>query len=458
MVEANRTVAIPLTIPEEAKSDFHQTILPYAYCQQETVDHCWPDNPKQPSDLETSKQAAEDALYDRLRDETDEKLNANLVQKAIKDATSAISSCKTSWENGDRISKPDFYDRDYAGYTMTYDKRAATYKRYEASFSTVNGRVACQYELPRELEGTPYAEYVLDRRWAFGTSKLVFDGERFWLHAVMKRQFGDGPVYAPETETGSDTHNEDTQIHRVLGVDLNVDGATAVTSTGQFYGNADALNAYREDQEQLRRELQQTGTRSAHLRFQERGGVEWRYYDQYAHYVANSIKQEALRVRATHVAFEDLTRIRKRISNLPKFQQWLFKKVRKYTEYKLERYGVTVDTVKPNYTSQRCSHTDCGCVDEDNRDGKHFECLECGYTVNSDYNAAKNIGFRYLSAEVSSPASHKRSSGQATSQLALMSGTLTPDGTFAATEWVSTDKPHPQQASESADSERSRVG
>jgi IS605 OrfB family transposase len=446
MVEANRTIVIPLNIPEESKVNFHHTIFLYAYCQQETVDHCWPANPKQPSDLKTSKQDAENALYSQLRDETDEQLNANLVQKAIKDATSAVSSCKTSWENGDRISKPDFYDRDMPGYTMTYDKRAATYNRYEASFSTVNGRVTCRYELPRELEGTPYGEYVLDRRWSFGTSKLVFDGERFWLHAVMKRQFGDDPVYGPETNTGgSDTHTEDT--HRVLGVDLNVDGATAVTSTGQFYGNADALNAYRDDQERLRGELQQTGTRSAHLRFHERRGTEWRYYDQYAHYIANAIKQEALRVRATHVAFEDLTRIRKRISNLPKFQQWLFKKVRKYTRYKLERYGVTVDTVKPNYTSQRCSRTDCDCVDEDNRDEKYFECLECGYTVNSDYNAAKNIGFRYLSAELASPASHKRSSGQATRQLALMSGTLTPSGNFAATDWVSTDKPHPQQAS-----------
>jgi len=145
-----------------------------------------------------------------------------------------------------------------------------------------------------------------------------------------------------------------------------------------------------------------------------------------------------------------LTRIRKRISNLPKFQQWLFKKVQKYTEYKLERYGVTVDTVKPNYTSQRCSHTDCDCVEEDNRDGKHFECVECGYTVNSDYNAAKNVGFRYLNDEVSSPASHTCSSGQATSQLALMSGTLSPTGNFAEHEWVSTDKPHPQQASGSS--------
>ena len=211
---------------------------------------------------------------------------------------------------------------------------------------------------------------------------------------------------------------------------------------GAVHGSADALTAYRSQQEQLRDQLQQTGTRSAHLRFQQRRGTEWRYYDQYAHHVANSIKQEALRVRATHVAFENLTRIRKRISNLPKFRQWLFKKVRNYTEYKLERYGVTVDTTKPEYTSQGCSRTDCDCVDEDNRDGKQFQCLACGYTVNSDYNAAKNIGFRYLSENLSSPAGRRCSSGQATSQLALVSGTLSPTGEFAEHEWVSTDKPH----------------
>jgi len=113
---------------------------------------------------------------------------------------------------------------------MTYDKRAATYSRYEATFSTVNGTVTCRYELPAELEGTPYSEYILDRRWSFSTSKLVFDGDRFYLHAVMQRQFGGDPAYAPETDDPSSDTPEDT--HRVPGVDLNVDGATAVTSTG----------------------------------------------------------------------------------------------------------------------------------------------------------------------------------------------------------------------------------
>jgi len=82
-VDANRTIVLPLILPEESTSDFHQTIRPYVYCQQETVDYCWPDRPKQPADLQTSKQDAENALYDRLREETNEQLHSNLVQKAM---------------------------------------------------------------------------------------------------------------------------------------------------------------------------------------------------------------------------------------------------------------------------------------------------------------------------------------------------------------------------------------
>ena len=56
----------------------------------------------------------------------------------------------------------------------------------------------------------------------------------------------------------------------------------------------------------------------------------------------------------------------------------------------------------------------------------------------------KNVGFALLddlSDGTDIPASHTCSSGRATSQLALMSGTLTPAGGFASREWESTDKP-----------------
>ncbi len=56
---------------------------------------------------------------------------------------------------------------------------------------------------------------------------------------------------------------------RVLGVDLNVKGYSAVTSAGGFHGNADYLNHRRSEYENTRAQLQQTATRSANQRFHE---------------------------------------------------------------------------------------------------------------------------------------------------------------------------------------------
>ena len=53
-----------------------------------------------------------------------------------------------------------------------------------------------------------------------------------------------------------------------------------------------------------------------------------------------------------------------------------------------------MEQVNPANTSRRCST--CGFTHPDNRDDEDFECLKCGYENHADYNAAKNIGLRYL--------------------------------------------------------------
>jgi transposase, IS605 OrfB family, central region len=432
VVGASRTVTIPLRVPGDRTDDFHATSVQYQQCQNAASDYCWND-PKTPDDLITTKKTVEDDLYHPLKEQTD--LNANLVQKAFKDVTAATTGLQTTWKNGDRVSKPEWRERPDESYTMTYDKRAATYNQREATFATVNGTVDCQYELPKDIAGTPYERYVLDSDWSFTTSKLVYDGHRFHLHAVLTRTYTEDSV----SDMDSDTHSENRT--RVLGVDLNVKGYSAVTSAGGFHGNADHLNHRREQYEALRGELQETGTRSAHLRLQQRSSHEGNWFDQYAHDVANSVVADAVRVGATHVAVEDLTRIRKRISNQPEYQQWLFRRIQEYVEYKLEEFGIEFEQVDARYTSQSCSRTDCEHVAEANRDGKEFCCGACGYELDADLNAAKTIALKLLSEL---PASHTCSSGKATSQLALVSGALTPAGEFSRQDWSSTDKPHPQ--------------
>ncbi|ERG89179.1 MAG: transposase, IS605 OrfB family, central region [halophilic archaeon J07HX5] len=93
------------------------------------------------------------------------------------------------------------------------------------------------------------------------------------------------------------------------------------------------------------------------------------------------------------IAFEDLTDIRER-TGVSWGHEWAFNRLYEYVEYKAEEYGITVEQVDPANTSRRCS--ECGFTHPDNRESEWFDCLKCGYENHADYNAAKNIGLRYL--------------------------------------------------------------
>jgi len=305
------------------------------------------------------------------------------------------------------------------------------YTSHKVSLATVEGRVECEYDLPENPEGTPHGEYLLNEDYSFSTSTVHYDSEadEFYLHATMERE---RDVDSPEKADDSN----------VLGVDCNVDDHIAVTSTGRFTGNADFLNHQRREFEKRRASLQQTGTRSAHLTFQRTGDRFGHWSKDYLHQCSKAIVEEARRNECTHIAFENLERIRERISDGKKFQQWAFNALQTMVEYKAEEYGIVVETVNPQYTSQQCSK--CGCTLEKNRDDQHFECLDCGYTANADYNAAKNVA-RKLALELRR--GQKSSVGGAFCQYALKSGTMTVNATDVASdtpvsvERKSTDKP-----------------
>ena len=76
------------------------------------------------------------------------------------------------------------------------------------------------------------------------------------------------------------------------------------------------------------------------------------------------------------------------------FRKSAFNRIYDYVEYKAAAYDVDVAQVEPENTSHRCSH--CGFTHPDDREGEDIECLKCGYENHADYNAAKNIGLRYL--------------------------------------------------------------
>ncbi len=415
-----RTVIIKLDVSSDDADAPHQTKDQFLACANRTSDWAW----RRDEYCITSKNKAEKALYGELKEETD--LTANLVQKGIRRAIEAVTHGVNRLKNGEKTSQPHFQS-----WSVVYDKRSATFSDDHATLSTVDGRIDAEYVIPpkSEREDTPFGRYYDPDEWDASHATLQYDeiADEFYLHVTAKYVGGEDDCEIQEVE-----HDDDGPENGVvLGVDLNVNGAFAVTSTGAFIGSADHLTHRRNEFEKRRGRLQQVGTRSAHLTIQSIGDRFSEWSLDWLHNRANELIAEAERNGVNGIIFENLKHIRKRISNGAKFQQWAVAKFIELVTYKVEDTDLFVDTVNPAYTSQRCSH--CGFVHEDNRSDKEFECLKCEYEVNADYNAAKNVANRYCAYI---QRGQKSRDGWASSQLALKSGTLNVNGDFNASPHI----------------------
>ena len=66
-------------------------------------------------------------------------------------------------------------------------------------------------------------------------------------------------------------------------------------------------------------------------------------------------------------------------------------------EHIARKYDIAVSTVHASYTSKMCPK--CGSIEDENRPTQeNFECIECGYKDNADFNAAINIRNRVCEA------------------------------------------------------------
>jgi IS605 OrfB family transposase len=406
-MDVRRTAVVKLDVSDEQRDALHRTAEEYLYCANRTADYCWSNTSY--TECKTDKRQVRDALYESLRDETE--LHSQLVQAAIRRAVEAIKGVVERWKKGQRVSSPTF-----TAETIDYDSRSATFYRRKASLATVKGRVELPFILPADSP-KPYERYVLSEDYEFRESTLRYDAvtDEFYLHISTRRTDG-----GDDTEVSTDTGHPD---QTVLGIDLGVNSLT-VASTGTFW-QGDEYDHWCHEFEKRRGEMQQRGTQAAHNALLRLGKREEAWWKQYIHTVANELVTEAVEHDCDVLVFEDLTDIRERLPQVKCHHIWAFRRLYEYVSYKAPERGVSVEQVEPNHTSIRCSRTDCGFTHDDNRHGDHFECHKCGYEVNADYNAAKNIGLRYARKRRhrlrSSPTSR---SGDAPVNVRINGGTL----------------------------------
>jgi len=359
---------------------------------------------------ETRKTYLQDLAYDTVLEET--RLGSQHAILATHQAAAALDGVEAIEDLDEhyKTSRPEFTSN-----TVKYDTRTMTlFDDGSVSLSTVDGRIQCDLNLPDEEDGYQH-EYLNDDDWEVTESTLSKRDGEYYLHFGFRKN-------KPEKQVEIQDDNED---RTVLGVDLGIVN-TATTSTAYFASGRELRHRHREF-ERIRGNLQQTGTQSAHRTIQQMSGRESRYLRDQLHQVANRILEEARTHDCEYIAFENLKHIRERAPPVKEFHQWAHRQLVDLVEYKAEAEGISVEFVSPRNTSRRCP--ECGHTSKGNRVRQaEFECESCGATQNADYVGAKNVGWRYVRRGLQS----SRRAGD--SQLALKSGTVTPNQGFVPSD------------------------
>jgi putative transposase len=259
---------------------------------------------------------------------------------------------------------------------IRYDQRSSWVKweRRACSLATTQGRIELTFCVPAHAQ-----KYVGGK---VCSADLCYRKGHFRLHITLALP---DPAIAPSGE--------------VVGVDLGLN-RPAVTSTKHFLGE----RRWKEQDRRifrLRRTLQAKGTRSAKRHLKKLSGKLLRQRRDHDHVLSKRIVQHT--APGSTIVVENLTHIRsrarmkKQTETHRRLHSWSFAQFQSFLSYKAQERGIQVVKVDPRHTSQTCSH--CGHQARNNRRSQSlFLCRQCGYCLNADYNAAKNIRNKYLAS------------------------------------------------------------
>jgi len=299
------------------------------------------------------------------------------VRKEVPNLPSALVQTARD-EASEMLLRTDFDKVVKKHLSVRYDNRC--FKFYPdsnyVSLTTVHGRL-----------NFPFKHYAYLDTWRgeYTNAQLVIRNNKAFLNVQVRLSD------VPSKVAG-----------KVLGIDrgiLNI----AVCSDNTFFDSRH-LRAVKGRYRYLRRRLQHVGTRSAHRKLQRLSGRERRFCADVNHYISKVIINKPFDV----FALEKL-KINREKKNGKRFNRllgsWSPNELQKFIVYKAETKGKICVEVNPRHTSQRCSR--CGFVHRWNRHGLRFRCGNCGFELNADLNAGRNIEVlgksEYLRLSVNEP-------------------------------------------------------
>lgn len=244
----------------------------------------------------------------------------------------------------------------------------------QISISTINGRKNYPLSIPKYfrqyLHGTV-------KSLTIRTKKKKKKKKNRRIIAYLTVELPDVPVQEPSTFIGVDRG-----IKRV-----------AVCSNNTFYPTNHIL-AVKWKYQQLQKQLQSKGTRTAKRKLSDLSGRERRFMTNENRKIAkwivdmpyNCIVLENIKGLKQHSKKKKI--ICKKVRR--KFRNWAYYQLERVIIERAEKVGKSVLFVSPKYTSQRCWR--CGYIAKTNRLSQTtFSCKKCGFELNADLNASRNL-------------------------------------------------------------------
>jgi len=189
---------------------------------------------------------------------------------------------------------------------------------------------------------------------------------------------------------------EPIQPRGLIAIDRNLNNLTVADSDGQMkkqnLAKATEIKAmYRE----IRSHMRRNDTRIRQHVTGKYGRKEREKVRQILHHASKQIVLDA-KLREFGIVMEKLTGIRKLYrrgnwqsrSYRGRMNSWSYYELQRQIEYKATWEGIPVIYVNPKGTSVKCSICGSKMKPEENR---QLKCRSCGFTVDRDVNAARNI-------------------------------------------------------------------
>jgi len=368
-IEVTRTVKLPLETSKRKTAALQRGIAAFQCVAEHmaTVMPSYPEyewSPRHSHRYHQAKRALPDGAY-----------KTTLAQQAAHQVAASFTSWRERGKQGDP-PQGEFGDAEYLSLRTDDCEIAANDRGYGFKASFISYQPVW-FHIDAGAFQTKFLDRVTDEDdpASAGSAKIHINDGRVVAHQAVSWPV---EVFQPE------------DVSTVVGVDLNddplvaaavVDGDTVTEATMERGAE------YRHHRERIKRrraEAMEDGDlntiKSARLTYQ-------RYTDHITNLASRRVVDLAREHTPSVIHLEDLTHYRETAED--PIHDWPFAEIQEKIGYKAREEGIPVRMVDPRGTSMTCRK--CGAENPSARDGRDFHCLDCGYQVHADINAAINI-------------------------------------------------------------------